>query len=90
MIISEIYVRRDGSTYGLRCTGVRCIDCARQLGLLRECPVCGKTPKTSGRLCAHSHVCNDYGTGRYYVSSVDVPEHLNVECVRWFDEDDVV
>lgn len=88
MIIPEIYVRadiRDGSAYSLRC-----IDCARQLGLLRECPVCGETPKTSGRLCAHSHVCIDYGTGGYYISRVDVPKHLNVECVRWFDEDDVV
>ena len=93
MIIPETYVRtdiRDGSAYSLRCIEARCIDCARQLGLLRECPVCGKVPHNSGRICEHSRACVDYGTGGYYINGVEVPRHLSVEHMRWFGEDDVV
>lgn len=89
MIIPEIYVQT-GSLYTLRCAGIRCTTCAGQLGLLAECPVCGKTPKEAGHLCAHSRVCKDHNTGGYYIHEVNVPEHLNVERAQWFDEDDVI
>ena len=89
MIIPETYICT-GNRYALQCAGVHCGSCAEQMGLLRECPVCGKVPHNSGRICEHSRACIDLINGGYYINDVKVPRHLSVEHMRWFGEDDVV